>query len=319
MDIKKTNSALSYILGEIRANQLPHTFVLEGKDEKSRREAALFCACALDCECETGADVPCEKCAPCSKILSGRHPDVTVIGKDNDAKVSVDDVRKVRSDVYQSAFEAENKVVILNQAHLLNVQSQNALLKILEEGPEKVYFILTCPSANMLLPTVSSRCTKYSLGELERGEILVTVSELVKGATPEEKERLSSALMMLDGFEMTGKNMERLVFALTVCDKFYNEGEFPFGLLPTKKEESEMLKLTFRMLALCALEISRSKKGVKSESAILTRDAMQKAQSRVSVRYAFSLYELFSEIYEKLEMNANLSAVTAYLRSELTV
>lgn len=317
MDFKKDSPAFARLLGEMKTGQPAHTFVIEGKDEKSRRDAAMLCAAALDCECTEREEIPCGRCSSCSKIISGRHPDVTFVGGEDGAKVSVDEIRRVRSDVFQSAFEAENKIVIFNGAHLLSAQAQNALLKILEEPPQKVYFILTCPSSNMLLPTVSSRCAKYSLGELGKEEIYNSVSELCKNIGDNEKKRYSNVLLMLDGFEMTEKNIDRLAAALEICDKFYGDGVFPFELLPVKKEESEALKLTFKILALCALEVIRAKKGVAAENPILKSNVLSDSAARLSLRSAYSQYELFTQVLDRLLTSANLSAVTALLRTEL--
>lgn len=318
MDFRKDSAALAQILGEIKAQQLPHTFVIEGKDAASRQEAAAFCAATLVCECEDKSMLPCGVCTACKKIASKRHPDVAVLAPGDGTQVRVDDVRKIRTDAYATPFEAENKVVIFEQAQLLNVQSQNALLKILEEPPERVYFILTCPAANMLLPTVSSRCARFSLGSLSDEENYRSVCGLCKGEGEPAKRRYSSLISMLEGFEMTEKNIARLPLVLEICDEFYGSGKFPFSLLPTKKEDGETLKLIFKALALCALEITGAKKAARGMHGVLDRSTLSAATARFSLRSALAYYELFCEVHDKLCANANVGAIVALLRAELS-
>ncbi len=318
MDFGKQDAVLANILSEIKSGQLPHTFVIEGKDEASRQEAAAICAAALVCECEDKSTLPCGECTACRKIFAKRHPDVTVLSSAGGEQVRVDDVRRVRADAYATPFEADNKIVIFREAQLFNVQSQNALLKILEEPPQRVYFILTCPAANMLLPTVNSRCAKFSLGSLGKEEIYRSVSELCKAEDEQTKHRYSSLIAMLEGFEMTEKNIAHLPLALKICDEFYESGKFPFSLLPTKKEDTEDLKLIFKALALCALEITKVKKGAEAQGGVLCRRVLSSAAARLSLRSAFSQHELFCTVLERLEASANLGAVMALLRAELS-
>ena len=74
----------------------------------------------------------------------------------------VETVREIRSDAYVVANEAPRKVYILENAHNMSAQAQNALLKILEEPPEAVCFMLLTPDRNAFLPTVLSRCVIFS-------------------------------------------------------------------------------------------------------------------------------------------------------------
>ncbi len=318
MDFTKNGAVLAQLLGDIKAGQLPHTLVIEGKDSASRSQTASFLASALVCECDDKSKLPCGKCTACIKVGARRHPDVTVLGFEDGAQVRVDDIRRIRTDAYATPFEAESKVIIFCEAQMLNVQSQNALLKILEEPPQRVYFILTCPAANMLLPTVNSRCARFSLGTLDSEEIYRSVSAIFKQQSESTRRRCSAVISMLEGFEMTEKNLQQLSQALEICDEFYGSGRFPFASLPAKKEDTDVLKLIFKVLALCALEITEEKKNANGMHGIFDREALSGAAARFSLRSAFSLYELFSEAHDKLCANANLGAVMAYLRAQLS-
>ncbi|MBR3995501.1 MAG: hypothetical protein IKI97_09515 [Clostridia bacterium] len=312
MGINNLGTALSLMLAEIKSGTFPGTVLIEGKDEGSRMEAARLCAAALVCESE---DKPCGECNSCKKVLSGRHPDVTVVVS-GDEKVSVGDIRKIRLDAVISPFEAECKVIILDKAQTLNVQSQNALLKILEEPPKGVYFILTSPSSKLLLATVDSRCAKFSLGAVSMEDVYHSVSEFSKDASKEENLRLSNTALYLDGFIPSEKSVAMLKIALEVCTEFYSGGKFPFEKLPAKKDDSELLKIILKVLSLSALEVLKAKKGILPDDAgILGKESLLSATGRIPLKTAFYQYGFFCELYERLEENANLGAVIATLRA----
>ncbi len=110
----------------------------------------------------------CGKCVSCSQADKGVHPDVHIIDDqfqgfllDEDAQkqkvLRIDTVREFTRHVYQKAILSKWKVFIVNDAHTLNNQSQNAMLKSLEEPPPYNLFILVAANKNLLLPTIVSR------------------------------------------------------------------------------------------------------------------------------------------------------------------
>lgn len=308
-------AGLASVLSEVRGGTLPKTVLFEGKDKESRHKAALICACALMCKGES-ENSPCFECSQCQKVLSEHHADVTVFSC-GDGKVKVDEIRDARRDAYQSPFEAELKIFLFSEAQGLNASSQNALLKILEEPPEHVYFLLTAPDSGLLLETVASRCTKFSLGAVTYGDVYRSVCEIVQGTDKEKCARMASAVTYLDGFEINGAGIKSLSFALDVCDSYYQSGVFPYGSLPSKKEDGDVLRLVFRLLALCALEVCESKKGAPMKNGILSKGALESAVMKMPMRTAFLRYEFFNSMDARLERNANSGAVLNMVRAEI--
>lgn len=312
MELNNPGAAVSLILSEIKSGTMPKTILIEGKDEKSRKEAAQLCAAALVCESES---VPCLSCNACNKVMSARHPDVTVVSPAQE-KVSVEDIRRIRLDAGISPFEAECKVIIFEQAQTLNVQSQNALLKILEEPPKSVYFILTSPSSKLLLQTVDSRCAKFSLGSLSMKDVYSSVCGFSGSTSEAENMRLCNAVLYLDGFVPEEQSIKDLNFAIDLCASFYSSGRLPMEKLPVKKEESGLLKLILKVFSLCALDIMKAKKGnTPPNGGILGTDILETAIMRIPMKTAFHQYGFFCELYERLEENANAGAVAAALRA----
>ena len=113
---------------------------------------------------DSGGERPCGHCAPCRKVSSGVHPDVTVISGPGEGKpITVDQVRALRSDAYIRPNEGERKIYLLEQADRMNQSAQNAMLKLLEEGPAYAVFLLLAENGGGLLQTVRSRCEELDL------------------------------------------------------------------------------------------------------------------------------------------------------------
>lgn len=155
------------LLQAFSSGRFPHAMIIEGGLPEERMSLAERVARALVCTDKERA--PCGVCTACIKAAANSHPDIPVYTvEDKPRAFKVDTVREIRSSAYIVPNEADKKVFILENAHTMGSESQNALLKILEEPPAYVVFILLCPSSTGFLPTVLSRATVFSLGEAER-------------------------------------------------------------------------------------------------------------------------------------------------------
>lgn len=140
---------------------LSHAYLITGGSEESRNACARRMAAAYLCREER---VPCGLCRHCRKVEAGIHPDVTVISPvEGKREITVEQARTLRSDAYIRPNEGQRKVYIICPADSMNSSAQNALLKVLEEGPEYAAFLLVAGEAGSLLDTVRSRCEGLSL------------------------------------------------------------------------------------------------------------------------------------------------------------
>lgn len=152
----------------VQQNRLPHALILEGSDDATRLAAAREIAMALVCECADKR--PCGVCAKCRKALSNSHPDLYLIEPEKEgAFIKVDAVRALKAHALLRPNDGEKSVFILREAQMMNVQAQNALLKILEEPAPHVCILLTCPSRAALLETILSRATAFALSNETAG------------------------------------------------------------------------------------------------------------------------------------------------------
>lgn len=133
------------------------------------REEALRCAgrMAAALVCRGEGPLPCGACPACRKAASGIHPDIIRIRRPEDDKgrpkkeIPVDLIRRTAADAQILPNESPRKVYLIEDADCMNAAAQNAALKLLEEPPAGVYFLLCVTNPALLLPTVRSRCAEH--------------------------------------------------------------------------------------------------------------------------------------------------------------
>lgn len=148
----------------IKNNRVPHGVVLECNQPQMLQRYVLMLSRWAVCRAESN---PCGNCAQCHKAENGIHPDIYTAQLSGKSEVvNVDEIRKICNDAYVKPNEADIKVYIIPNADKMQQQAQNAFLKILEEPPQNILFILCCDSAQQLLGTIRSRVTIYNLNLL---------------------------------------------------------------------------------------------------------------------------------------------------------
>ncbi|MBO5219464.1 MAG: hypothetical protein J6C52_08540 [Clostridia bacterium] len=160
---------ISRLKRDIAAGRLSHALIIEGAPGTGKRTLARLICAAVSCR---EADRPCMSCINCSKILRDQSPDVIFITPDKDrVQLGVDVIRRLREDAVFAAGDLPAKFYIIPDADAMNVQAQNALLKILEEPPAGVMFLLLAKSAENLLVTIRSRAPTLRLQALTDAEV----------------------------------------------------------------------------------------------------------------------------------------------------
>lgn len=133
--------------------------------------------------CQSPQDLnACGKCSSCILWNEGNHPDITSLVADSSEErkslqIKVEQVREIIDFASKSRHLSPRKIIHLPDAMQLNLNSANALLKILEEPAPECIFILQTNNINKLLPTIKSRCFKYQLAHPRWSEALAVVQE----------------------------------------------------------------------------------------------------------------------------------------------
>jgi len=156
------------------AGRFPHALLMEGPVGSGRKTFATLIAQAAVC---TGTgEKPCGVCGGCRKVQSGIHPDVEIVeGAGGARSFHIDTVREMCNRAVMMPNEAHRRVLILSDAQNMTTQAQNALLKILEEPPAHLLFILTCENRAQLLATIRSRVMCMTLSPVEEEEGVQTL------------------------------------------------------------------------------------------------------------------------------------------------
>ncbi len=149
---------------------LPPSLLFCGPEGVGKRLVARAVAQALNCLSPDGPDA-CGRCAACRRIAAGTHPDVLVEEPTDTGVIKIDPVRALITAAAYRPFEGRRRVIIIDDADRLNSDSQDALLKSLEEpGPSSV-FILVSSKPETLRPTVRSRCARVTFGRLTAEDV----------------------------------------------------------------------------------------------------------------------------------------------------
>ena len=165
-DVVGHKDILKYISSAVENNRVSHAYILNGERGSGKRMLAnLFATTLL---CESGNSEPCGKCHSCRQAESGNHPDIIRVTHEKPNSISVDDIRtQVNNTVDIKPYQGPYKVYIIPQADLMTPQAQNAILKTIEEPPAYAVFLLLTENAEMLLPTINSRCVMLKLRNIK--------------------------------------------------------------------------------------------------------------------------------------------------------
>lgn len=201
------------------SGRVPHAFLFDGPEGSGRRTLARIAARAF--LCESAEERPCGVCAPCRKDLAGGHPDIIVVEPEGGARsFSVDAVRTVRLDAGVAPNEAACKVYILTDIQRMGEPAQNALLKIIEEPPAHVRFLLTCDGRSRVLETVRSRCAVVPLGPVPEAEAVQALKEAVPALAPEQALRAVRLSGGIIGRALQGLEKGSFSAALSLAARF---------------------------------------------------------------------------------------------------
>ena len=320
--------------GAIANGTLSHAYIIEGPEGSGKLFFARQMAAALACDhrLSPAHPLPCGKCPHCNRILGIGSPDVRIISPTT-ASIGVEVIRELRSDMYLSSTEESHKVYIIERAHIMTPQAQNALLKVLEEPPTAILVLLLTDSPDALLTTIRSRTQSIRMHLLTPVELEEALSNHVGAQSFRRREpesyaallesaagRLGYILPRLEERSRAALQKERaeteLVVDALLCQP-YTEKLLVMGKLPTKRAELSPLldRVTVALRDLLLLS--------RCESApllfYLDKEGASKLAERAGVQQILAVYDRVRETQNALSYNANVSLALLSLFTEINM
>lgn len=271
----------------IKNDRLPHAILLRGAGSATRGKVSSFLAQAFVCE---GENKPCGRCSHCMKAGINSHPDVITVdpAAQNEKTFKIALVREMKDDAYIIPNEASRKVYILKSADKMNVQSQNALLKLIEEPPSYARFILECESSSAMLETILSRVSLFDLGTDSDD-----VSDELRRKADDTAARLASAILKPTEYDF-----------MKITAEFERDKELFEPVLPA-------LQLIFRD----AVIIKTGSNITLSDHADISREAASKLTLKALIKMTAEIDNFRESINRNANKNLMITRFSAVMRS----
>lgn len=317
-------------------NKSVHAYLIVSSGLSARKYAELL-STVLVCEQPSHGE-PCGKCSACIKANAGTHPDIAVLGRD---KVSVADIREMKGNVYLASNESDRKIFILEGIERFNKQSQNALLKVLEEPPSGVVFILTAAAKSSVLPTVLSRACVLTPDSHGFSYYTETArATLGDKADEADVDLIASYLNLYEDTDIDSLDTEAVKLAYASATEFFSgRNTNILSMLPKKREAAKEssddapvskakqeaarkeansrsrggLAVFLRTFMLTARNVAVYKQSGGKCSVKPGGEDFRKLCVRLSAKRAIYYYELFEKAYLLSEGNTNPNALYAYI------
>ncbi len=176
-DVVSQEFVTKTLINAIKSKKIAHSYLFSGPRGVGKTTIARIFAKAINCKNAKDGE-PCNECENCIEITKGVHPDVFEL--DAASNRGIDDVRSIQDAAKYFPIKADYKFYIVDEVHMLTIQAFNALLKILEEPPEYLIFILATTNPERIPPTIVSRCQRFGLHRLKITEIMEQLEFVAK-------------------------------------------------------------------------------------------------------------------------------------------
>lgn len=319
----------------VREATLPHAYLIVGPEGSGKHTLARELCAALNCErAGEGGALPCGRCNTCRRVLSGQFTDMKTLSvAEGKATVGVEEVRVFREDMFLSATESEYKIYIFDGADRLTPQAQNALLKVLEEPPERVLILLLAESADKILITVKSRAPMLRMQKFSTKELsayLLRESAKAEELHERDPKRYAEVLLGADGVigaalsllderaigekERERECVEKLLSALSPATPYSRLYE-ALSTLPAKRAEfSRIVELL--LVALRDLILIKQDDGVNLLYFTDVQNATEAAR-KLDQKRIVECKDLFYEALVMATQNANMTTTLSLLGAKL--
>lgn len=263
------NNISEMLAALVKKGNVPHAVLLEGKHSL---ENAQYLAKTLVCKAD---NPPCDECDDCQRAKNKTHTDIIICEPLKSLNpYPIEFVRECRNEAYIKPNGAKYKVFIFTQFDNITVQSQNALLKIIEEPPETAVFILCCKSKDRLLDTIISRVSVIFCGAAEGAQADEELTAIC--ADIAEKAVFGSEYDLMMSLSSIGRDRDKF---MRICDE---------------------IKTVFR-----AVYVRKCGAGSAGENGVYDELA-EKISKKITLKGSLKIFDAVCEIQNNIKMNANM-------------
>ena len=180
--------AVQLLQGHIKNNSLRQAYLITGPQGIGKKNLSVKFIQAIQCQKVSGSGDPCFECFTCQRLERLEHPDLFPISvEDGSSQIKVDQVRELMHSLSLSPYEAKRKIGLIINIEKASTNTQNALLKTLEEPPDPVILILTASSVDSVLETIISRCEEIKLNPVPIAVTAQGLEQLYKISSDQAK------------------------------------------------------------------------------------------------------------------------------------
>ena len=205
-------------------NKMSHAYLFNGPRGVGKTTIARLIAKGINCLNNGPSSIPCDECDNCKEIVNGSSIDIIEI--DAASNRGIDEIRDLKESTGYLPVKCRKKIYIIDEVHMLTKEAFNALLKILEEPPQHILFILATTEIEKIPDTVISRCQRYDFKTLSKQNIV----EMLKSVAEKENIKIDEESLNLIYQKSEGSARDSFSIFEQVTSNYYHLDEITLEL-----------------------------------------------------------------------------------------